>query len=84
MQDNKVKLFIKKYFTYRLHSKTLLWSTNIRIFCDGGCPVWTWIPKIHKNYYSSYWNMWGIVIQIFGRQVFFSFGKDINGLYNGL
>lgn len=73
---------INKYFTHPLHAKTLLWKKHIRIFCDGGQPKWFWIPRFCRNLYNPHWKMFGFMIQIFGRQIFFSFGEDVNKLYD--
>lgn len=76
-----LKQGILNNWTYKLFSKKLIWSKKIRIFCDGGSPRFTWYPLFRANHYASYWNMTGFVMVLWGREVFFSFGEDINGLY---
>ena len=73
--------FIKQHFTYPLHGKKLLWTDNIRIFCDGGYGKFGYIPKIYESSGDPYWNMISFTIYWLGREIIFSFGKDIKGLY---
>ena len=68
----------RKYF----YGKKLVWSTYIRIFCDGGNPIIRYIPKFRRQYYATYWKLKGFVIYWLGREFNFSFGKDVNGLYS--
>lgn len=67
--------------SFQLKDRRLFWSKNVRVFTDGVNPSWTWIPRISRHAYADHWGMFGFMIQIFGRQVFFSFGEDRNGLY---
>jgi hypothetical protein len=77
-----MKDLILKYFTYPLYAKTIYLSKYIRIFCDGGQPLFYYFPKIWGYpMYDKYWEMKGFCVQWLGRQIFFSFGKDVNGLY---
>ena len=64
-----------------LRSKRLVWTTYFRLFTDGGMPKFTYIPRIRRHYYSSYWGMYGFYIYFLGREFNFSFGKDKNYLY---
>ena len=73
--------FIKEHFAYPLYSKKIIWKKYVRIFCDGGQPIWRWVPKYHKEYYAPYWGLTGFCICIFGREIFVVFGEDKNHLY---
>lgn len=76
-----LKQFILKYFTYPLQGKFLIKSKYFRLYCDGGQPIFGFIPRISNKIYHSYWNMTGFVVTWLGRQIFFSFKKDTNGFY---
>jgi hypothetical protein len=74
-----------KYETRIFHAlsgKILFWSKYIRIFCDGGWPKFTWIPKFRRTYYDPHWGLKGFAFYWMGREFNFSFGKDKNGLYD--
>lgn len=77
-----MKNWIKKHFTYPLYARNILWEKKIRIFCDGGEPIWNWIPRIHRMGYDKYWGMIGFWMTWLGRQICFSFGEDKMGLYS--
>lgn len=64
-----------------LANKRLIWTTYVRVFTDGGCPLINYIPRIHRVGYARYWGLRGFYINWLGRQVFFSFGEDRKGLY---
>jgi hypothetical protein len=68
-------------FRYYFFRKRILWTSHVRIFCDGGNPIIRYFPKFRKECYAKYWNMKGFAVYWLGREFNFSFGKDINGLY---
>lgn len=68
-------------WTYKFQGKKIVWTKKFRLFCDDGNPKFNWIPLILINYYAPYWNLKGFIIVLFGREVFFTFGEDINHLY---
>lgn len=70
-----------KDFATIFFAKTIYWGKYVRIYCDGGNPVYKRIPKFSIEYYDKYWGMRGFHILWLGRQIFFSFGKDKNNLY---
>lgn len=76
-----MKALLRKLWTYPLRGKRLVTTRKLRIFCDGGDPRWRWLPKFHKSYYDPYWGMKGFAMYLWGREVNFSFGDDIHGLY---
>jgi hypothetical protein len=78
----KLREFIEKNYTHPLHAKKLVWTKRVRIFCDGGQPIWRWFPKFYRATYHPYWNLYGFVMYLFGREINFVFGEDINKLYD--
>lgn len=65
----------------RLSGKQLWWSKRVRIFCDGGRPIFRWFPRYCKRGYHPHWGMRGFAIYWLGREFNFSFGSDRNGFY---
>jgi hypothetical protein len=80
-EQSNLEKWIRKKFTNPLLAKELLWKPKIRIFCDGGYPIFRWYPRISGNFYAPYWKMYGFRVYIWGREISFSFGEDVNGLY---
>lgn len=77
-----MRRLVMRLFTYPLHRKTIVWTRRIRIFCDGGCPKFRWMPRFRRQYYAAHWEMTGLAIYLWGREVNFSFGVDRKGLYS--
>jgi hypothetical protein len=73
---------VMRLWTYPLHCKTILWTRRIRIFCDGGCPNFRWMPRFRRQHYAAHWEMTGFAIYLWGREINFSFGVDRKGLYS--
>ena len=65
----------------RLSGKRLWWSKRVRIFCDGGGPVFRWRPRYRRLGYDPHWGMFGFAVYWLGREFNFSFGRDVRGLY---
>ena len=53
-----------------------------RMFFSKGQPKMFLLPRINKMAYDKHWGLKGFCITWLGEQVFFSFGKDKNGLYS--
>lgn len=64
-----------------LKGKTLLWNPYLRIFADGGNPKFKYKFKICNCHVDPHWKIKEFCVTWIGRQVFFSFGKDVKGLY---
>ena len=77
---NKLVDKFRQYF----YCKTIIWTTYVRIFCDGGNPIIHYFPKFRTDHHDKHWNMFGFAIYFLGREFNFSFGKDINGLYKDI
>lgn len=77
-----MKRLVMRLWTYPLHCKEILWKRRIRIFCDGGCPKFRWIPRFRRQHYATHWELSGFAIYLWGREVNFSFGVDRKGLYS--
>jgi hypothetical protein len=76
-----IEKLIRNAFSHRLHGMKLFWRPAIRVFCDGGYPVFRWLPHFRRLHYAPYWGMCGFAVYLFGREINFSFGMDRNGLY---
>lgn len=72
-----IKEFILKRFTFPLKAKRIIWGKYLKIYCDGGEPIFRYYPIIHfRNYFSRYWGMYGCRIYFLGREFNFCFGAD--------
>lgn len=69
-------------FADYFYAKKILWTTYVRIFCDGGRQIYRVIPEICRMSYAKHWKLWGFRLYWLGREFCFSFGKDVNGLYS--
>jgi hypothetical protein len=78
---NFVYNWTRKHFTYPLRAKKVLWTRYVKIFCDGGQPIWHWFPHFNWSYSAPFWGFKGFRMYLFGREVNFIFGEDKNGLY---
>lgn len=72
---------IRKKVARPLHGKRLLWKKRIRVYCDGGQPIFRWMPRPYRMGYAKHWGLRGFWTSWLGRQFFFSFGEDQNGCY---
>ena len=72
---------LRKNFTERLHGKRLFWGVRLRVFCDGGYPIFRLTPRFRTMGYAPHWGMRGFCIYIFGREINFSCGRDIHNFY---
>jgi hypothetical protein len=77
-----LRYFIMRVFTYPLHAKKIIWTKYIRVFCDGGNPIFRYLPRFRRAHYNPYWGMYGFAVYLFGREINFSLGEDKKGLYN--
>jgi hypothetical protein len=80
MQE-RIRNWILKNFTAPLRYKKILWTKYVKIFCDGGFPIWRKYPRICRTHFSPHWDLKGFRIYIFGREINFVFGEDKKGLY---
>jgi hypothetical protein len=62
--------------------KRVFWSKWFRLYTDGGWPKVRAIPRFNRMHYDPHWGMCGFCVTWLGRQVFFSFGRDINKFYD--
>ena len=69
-------------FRFYFKGRIIYWSKYFRIYCDGGYPIVKYIPNFKKLSYHKHWNMFGFLIIWLGREFYFSFGEDINNLYD--
>jgi hypothetical protein len=69
-------------FAKQLKGKRLYWGKKVRIYCDGGYPIFRLFPRFHKIGYAPYWGIKGFWVNLWGRQIHFSFGEDKKGLYD--
>ena len=65
----------------RLSGKRLWWSKRVRIFCDGGVPIFRWVPRFRRLGYDPHWGMVGFAAYWLGREFNISLGLDRNGFY---
>lgn len=65
-----------------LCGRTIIWTKSIRIYCDGGAPKFTFLPKYRPLSFYKYWGLKGFAIYLWGREFNFSFGVDKMGLYD--
>jgi len=77
----KFKKWIQTKWTYPLFKRVIIWNKYIRLFCDGGQPIWYWVPRFKLAYYSKYWGLKGITMHLWGRQLCLIIGRDRNNLY---
>ena len=73
---------IRKNFTEKLCGKRLFWGARLRVFCDGGYPIFRLSPRFRTMGYSPHWGIRGFCLYLFGREITFSFGRDVRGLYD--
>jgi hypothetical protein len=81
-QVGYMKRIVMCLWTYPLHCNEILWTRRIRIFCDGGCPKFRWIPRLRRQHYATHWGLSGFAIYLWGREVNFSLGVDRKGFYS--
>lgn len=60
------------------------WSTYLRVFADKGRTKPENSYSLRRLPYGASWGMWGFIIILGGKQIFFSFGKDKNKLYKNM
>lgn len=80
-----IKNLLFKKITYPLKGKKIYWSTYLKIYCDGGQPIFKYYPVFHlKNCINKFWKMYLCRIYFLGREFNFCFGKDINKMYDSV
>lgn len=73
---------MKQFLNFnKLRGKHLLWTKLLRIYCDGGQPKYTLMPRYFRSSYSEYWWLYQAAFIWLGREFNFSFGIDRKGLY---
>ena len=72
---------IKKYFAFRFHGRRIVWTKYFKIYYDGGSSIFEWFPRIRKQSFDPFWNLFGFAIYWFGREFNFVFGKDVNNFF---
>lgn len=82
--EEYVKRLLRKHIAFKLHNKKFIWTTHVRVFTDGGYPIVRIIPRFHCIGYAPYWHIRGFYCSWAGREFYFSFKKDINGLYKDI
>ena len=75
---NRIIDRFRSYF----YGKVILWTPYFRVFCDAGMPIIRYFPRFRNLRYAKHWNMCGFALYWLGREFNFSFGKDINNLYD--
>jgi hypothetical protein len=76
------KRLVLRLWTYPMKYRTIIWTRRIRIFCDGGYPIFRWVPRFRHQYYDQFWGLCGFAIYLWGRELNFCFGTDRNNLYH--
>ena len=77
----RLQAIISAVLTRPLQGKVLIWSSRVRLFTDGGQPVFLWKPRLQPHRYHPHWGMRGWVMTWLGRQIFLTLGEDRNNLY---
>lgn len=72
----KLKISFKK-----LKGKRLLWTSRIKIFCDGGEPIYRLTPRVRRQHYNPHWGLYGFAVYWLGREFNVCVGIDKRGLY---
>ena len=72
---------IRSVISDRLFCKRLYWGSYLKIYCDGGEPIFRWFPKFDKKYFASCWGLKGFNMYWLGREFSFVFSKDKHKLY---
>ena len=67
-----------------LAGKRLVWTEYLRVFCDNGHPLFRILPRFRRMNYYEHWQIYGFAMYLWGREINFSFGRDVNGLYRDL
>lgn len=73
---------IKRYFTCPLHGRRLVWCDWLRVYTDGGNPIWRWFPRCYVMGFDPHWALHGLAIYWLGREFNVVVGKDIHGLWS--
>ena len=68
-------------FAQKLKGKRLVWTRWVKIFCDGGYPIYQVVPRFRRQHYARHWGLFGFAVYWLGREINFCFGVDKHGLY---
>jgi hypothetical protein len=72
---------VRRYISYPLRSKEIVWTKKVKIYTDGGMPIMCYWPRFTKLGINDYWGLSGFHLYWLGREFTFVYGEDINGLY---
>ena len=76
-----IRAFLNKFFTSKLYGEVLDVGPHMRVFCDAGHPRFHYMPRFRRMHYAKFWQLRGFALYLWGREITFSFGQDIKGLY---
>jgi hypothetical protein len=77
----KLQGIVYETITRSLQGRVFVWTKTVRVFTDGGSPIFRWWPSVRIHAYAPYWGLRGWILTWLGRQMFLTVGNDRHNLY---